>query len=47
MSGGKGVIPISEVRKGVRQGFPLSPPGLFSIFIDRVVSEARNKFYGI
>ena len=34
-----------QVRKGVRQDCPLFP-WLFNIFIDRIVSETRNKFYG-
>ena len=37
---GKESFPF-QVRKGVRQGCPLSP-WLFNIFIDGIVSEARN-----
>ena len=37
--------PQFQVRKGVRQGCPLSP-WLFNVFIDKIVSEARKRFQG-
>ena len=35
--------PQFQVKKGVRQGCPLSP-WLFNVFIDKIVSEARKRF---
>ena len=35
-----------QVKSGVRQGCPHASPWFFNIFIDRIVTEARKKFYG-